>query len=115
MVSPSSPLLIVLKRTGGKAWLKPWGYTGLTQTQKANKRQRLRLHAKNRDTLRAAEQRQWNILENAGQLPHWGESAEVARRRKLAADRRWSLWKAVCKQHVPSLEALRSAIATETA
>jgi hypothetical protein len=31
-------LLIVKKTTGGKAWLPKWGLTGLTRTQKANRR-----------------------------------------------------------------------------
>ena len=31
-------LFIVKKTTGGKAWIPKWGLTGLTRTQKANRR-----------------------------------------------------------------------------
>ncbi|KAL4525046.1 hypothetical protein Ndes2526B_g07227 [Nannochloris sp. 'desiccata'] len=38
MVFASRILFIVKKTTGGKAWLPKWGLTGLTRTQKANRR-----------------------------------------------------------------------------
>ena len=37
MVTVSSVLCVVYKRTGGKLWNKPWGLPPLSKTQKRNR------------------------------------------------------------------------------
>ena len=113
MVSASSVALIVFKRTGGRAWLKPWGFTGLTQTQKANRRHSAARFAANREALREAEASHWQHLESTDTLPHWGESHERVRQRKLDARRKDLLWKAATERYYPRLQALQAAIAAE--
>ena len=115
MVSATSVALIVFKRTGGRAWLKPWGFTGHTQTQKANRRQILVRFAANRDALKQSEQAHWGHLEATGQLPHWGESTERVRQRKLDSRRKASLWKATQQLYLPRIAAIQQAIAAEVA
>jgi hypothetical protein len=110
----SSALLIVFKRTGGRAWLKPWGFKGLTQTQKANRRKRGKAIANNREVLTLASNAQWSALRAAGELPHWGEGAEVIRQRKLNADRKWRLWRAVSARYMPTLQSIENQIIRET-
>lgn len=114
MVRCSSPLLIVFKRTGGRQWLKPWGHPGLTKHQKARKRRRDRRSAENRAALTVAEQSHWQYLRETGQTPHWGESAEIVRQRKLQADQRWRYWKATRDKYLPSLSSLHQAILQES-
>lgn len=114
MVCPSNPLLIVFKRTGGKLWLKPWGFTGLTQTRKENRKTARAVEATNRQVLFDANRSHWDHLAAAGALPHWGESAEKTRLRKLAANRKWALWKAVSGAHLPHLVNLHNNIVSES-
>ena len=113
MVSASSTLLIVFKRTGGRAWLKPWGFKGLTQTQKANRRKQDRRLAANRSALKDLENVHWAALHSAGELPHWGESKETIRQRKLDARRKALLWQAAQQRYFPQLERLQSSIIAE--
>lgn len=114
MVCASSPLLIVFKRTGGRAWLKPWGFKGHTQTQKSTRRHQQKRLASNADALREAETAHWAHLEATGTLPHWGESVEQVRQRKLSADRKWTLWQAASKRYLPQLQSLHDSILQET-
>lgn len=51
-------LEIVKKTTGGKAWLPKWGLTGLTRTQKANRRKARVDEAAVRSALQEAAQKQ---------------------------------------------------------
>ena len=115
MVSATNLALIVFKRTGGRAWLKPWGFKGETQTQKANRRKELVRFASNRYALKEAELSHWAHLEATSQLPHWGESAEKVRQRKLDATRKASLWKATQHLYLPRIIAIQQAIAAESA
>ena len=115
MVSVSSTLLIVFKRTGGRAWLKPWGFTGLTQTRKSNRRKQAARFAANREALSQLEAAHWAALEAAGETPHWGEGKEVVRQRKLDASRKWALWQATQQRYFPQLELLHSSIVSESA
>ena len=113
MVSATNIALIVFKRTGGRAWLKPWGFKGETQTQKANRRKELVRFAANRHALKEAETAHWAHLQATGQLPHWGESIEKVRQRKLDARRKASLWKATQQLYLPRIAAIQQAIAAE--
>lgn len=113
MVSASAAALIVFKRTGGRAWLKPWGFTGLTQTQKATRRHQEVRFASNRDALRQAENSHWQQLEASGELPHWGESHEKVRQRKLSSHRKDLLWRAAGERYFPKLRALQADIEQE--
>jgi hypothetical protein len=113
MVSSSNVLLIVFKRTGGRAWLKPWGFKGLTKTQKRNRRQQRHNLACNADTLRTAKNAHLEQLEVEGRLPHWGESKEQVRQRKLDAHRKWVLWQAVQQKYLAPLQALHESILKE--
>jgi hypothetical protein len=114
MVSASSLLLIVFKRTGGRAWLKPWGFTGHTQTQKATRRKQNRRFVANRDALRQATEAHWESLAASGSLPSWGESRETVRQRKLDARRKWYLWQATQARYFPLLETLHASIERES-
>lgn len=114
MVRCSTPLLIVFKRTGGRQWLKPWGHTGLSKHQKTRQRRRHRRSAENRAVLSFAEQSHWQHLRETDQKPHWGESAEIVRQRKLQSDHRWRLWKATRERYLPSLSVLQQAITQES-
>jgi hypothetical protein len=113
MVSASNALLIVFKRTGGRAWLKPWGFKGLEQTQKRNRRKDRHRLVCNADTLRIAEKAHWDRLDAEGALPHWGESKERVRQRKLRAHRKWELWLGVQEKLFPPLKAMHESILEE--
>jgi hypothetical protein len=114
MVRCSTPLLIVFKRTGGRAWLKKWGFKGLSREQKANRRKSEIKLLFNRLALEYADQSHWAYLEETGQKPHWGESKEVVRQRKLDDQRRWELWRATREKYLPDLEQLIASINLET-
>jgi hypothetical protein len=114
MVSATHVALIVFKRTGGRAWLKPWGFTGFNQTQKATRRKQNARFARNRDALRQAEDAHWQHLEATSTLPHWGESHERVRQRKLDSRRKNLLWKAARDRYLPRINALFDAIQQES-
>lgn len=67
-------LLIVKKTTGGRAWLPKWGLTGLSPTQKANRRKNLAQEHNLLDALRQAAARepvkQPHTPQAAGQKQH---------------------------------------------
>ena len=114
LISSSTKLLIVFKRTGGRAWLKPWGYTGLTQTQKTRRRRKENRAAANRAVLREAEASHWEHLYATGQLPHWGVSNEQVRQGKLDSKRRWLLWRATAAKYMPDLVFLHELVKKES-
>lgn len=58
MVFASRILFIVKKTTGGKAWIPKWGLTGLTRTQKANRRKARQDEHQVLDALREAARRE---------------------------------------------------------
>lgn len=113
LISSSAQLLIVFKRTGGRAWLKPWGYTGLTQPQKSRRRRKEKRAAANRAVLYEAEASHWDHLKATGQIPHWGVSNETIRQAKLDTKRRWLLWRATSAKYLPDLVYLQDLIKRE--
>ena len=113
MVCVSNSLFIVFKRTGGRAWLKPWGFTGLTQTQKANHGKQREVETSNRNVLRIAEASHWDLLDSLGAAPPWGESIEKTRLRKLGANQKLKLWNSVASQIIPSILRLQQHIVEE--
>lgn len=115
LISCSATLLIVFKRTGGRAWLKPWGFTGLTQPQKARRRRKEKVAAANRAVLDEAEASHWAHINATGQVPHWGLSNEQVRQSKLDTKRRWLLWKATAAKYLPDIAYLQNLVQRETA
>jgi hypothetical protein len=113
LISSSAYLLIVFKRTGGRQWLKPWGFTGLSQHQKARKRRQKRRADANRAVLSEAETSHWEHITETGQLPHWGVSNEQIRQAKLDTKRRWLLWRATESKYLPGIAYLQQIIDRE--